>query len=106
MLQHLLGVEIGNEERNVIALPEIHLAIVRVHARDPALTYLDRLPPQNEEGLRSLRQEARELVHQDMLDLVRLFYPYANAHAVDRGFNKDTFFLVSRNGQWVEDELW
>ena len=67
----------------------------------PASTYLDRLPPQDEESLRSLRQESRKLVHQDMLDLVRLLYPYANTHTVHRGLDEDTFFLVSRYGQWV-----
>lgn len=68
-------------------------------------TYLDRLPPQNEERLRSLRQESRELVHQNVLNLVRLLYPYADAHTVDRGLDEDSLFLVSRHGKRVEDQL-
>lgn len=102
MLQHLLGVEVGDEERNVIALPK-RSAInpFPSNAQCPASTYLDRLPPQDEESLRSLRQESRELVHQNMLDLVRLLYPYAHTHTVDRRLDEDTFFLVSRDGQWV-----
>lgn len=76
-----------------------------MNAQHPASTYIDRLPPQNEERLRSLRQEPRKLVHQDMLNLIRLLYPYAHTHAVHRRLDEDTFFLVSRHGQWVEDEF-
>jgi hypothetical protein len=104
VLQHLLGVEVGDEERNVIALRNNqHLLIA--NSQGPASTYIDRLPPQDKERLRSLRQEPRKLVHQDMLDLIRLFYPYADTHTVHRRLNKDTFFLVSRYSQRVEDEL-
>lgn len=44
-------------------------------------------------------------MHQNVLDLVGLFYPYADAHAVHRGFNEHALFLVSGDGQRVEDEL-
>jgi hypothetical protein len=68
-------------------------------------TYIDRLPPQDEERLRSLGQEPRELVYQNVLNLIRLLYPYADTHAVHRRLDEDTLLLVPRNGQWVEDEF-
>lgn len=43
MLQHLLGVEVCDQERNIIAL--------------------NRLSPQDEKGLCSLCQKSSELVH-------------------------------------------
>lgn len=79
--------------------------IQALHIKRSAAAYIDRLPPQNEERLGSLRQEPRELVHEDVLDLVRLLYPYAHAHAVDRGLDEHALFLVSGHGQGVEDEL-
>jgi len=104
VLQHLLGVEVGDEERNVIALPNDQQSLPS-SAQCPASAYIDRLPPQDEERLRSLRQESRELVHQDMLDFIRLLDPYADSHTIHRRLDEDTFFLVSRHGQWVEDEF-
>jgi hypothetical protein len=81
VLQHLLGVEVGDKERNVIALRN-NQHLLTANAQGPTSTYIDRLPPQDEERLRSLRQETRELVHQDVLDLIRLLYPYADTHTV------------------------
>jgi hypothetical protein len=63
MLQHLLGVEIGNEEANIISF--------------------DGFPPQNIEALGALGQEAGELVHEDVLNLVGLLDLDAYSYAVD-----------------------
>ena len=82
VLQHLFGVEVCDQERNIIALPTCQSNCPAPHAYASTSTYIDRLPPQDEEGLRSLGQEPRELVYQDVLDLIRLLYPYADAHAV------------------------
>jgi hypothetical protein len=68
-------------------------------------SYLDGLPPENEEGLGSLCQEAGELVHQDTLNLVRLLDLDAYAHAVDRGLDEHALVLVARNRQWSEKHL-
>ena len=82
VLQHLFGVEVCDQERNIIALPTGQSTCPVPHAYASTSTYIDRLPPQDEEGLRSLGQEPRELVYQDVLDLIRLLYPYADSHAV------------------------
>lgn len=47
-------------------------------------------------------QEARELVDQDVLYLIRLFYPNAYSHTVDTGLNEDLLVLVSRHGERVK----
>jgi hypothetical protein len=69
------------------------------------MPYLYRFPPQNKEGLGPLSQEPRELVNKDILDLVRLLDPDADADAVHAGLNKDLLVLVARNGKRVEQEL-
>lgn len=63
MLQHLLGVEVGDQETDVISL--------------------DRFPSQDVEALGALRQEAREFVYEDVFDLVGLLDLDADAYAVD-----------------------
>ena len=40
-----------------------------------------------------------------MLYLVRLFYPYADPHAVDAGLNEDFLILVSRYSEGVEENF-
>ena len=51
--QHLLRVEVGDEEADVVTL--------------------DLLPPQDDEVLRSAHHEAHELVAEQLLHVVRLF---------------------------------
>ncbi|KUI73012.1 hypothetical protein VM1G_11840 [Cytospora mali] len=83
-------------------------SIVRSHesgAPAISITHLDRLPPQYEEGLGPLLQEPRELVYQDMLDLVGLLDLDADAHAVDAGLDKDALVLVSCDGQRSQKDL-
>jgi hypothetical protein len=55
-------------------------------------TYFNRFPPQDEESFRSLSEKSRELVHQNMLDLVGLLDLDADSDAVDTWF--DEYFLV------------
>ena len=44
-------------------------------------------------------------MHQNIFDLIGLLYPYADAHTVHRGLNEHALFLVSGNGQRIENEL-
>lgn len=85
MLQHLLCMEVGNQERDVISL--------------------DRFPSQNVERLRSLGQEPCKLVDQDVLNFVGLLDLDAYPHAVDTGLNVHSLVLVSRHGERVQDDF-
>jgi hypothetical protein len=85
VFQHLFGVEVGNQERNVVAL--------------------DRLPSQDEERLGTLCQEAGELVHQNVLDLVGLLDLDADAYAVDARLDQDSLVLVARDRQRRQQDL-
>jgi hypothetical protein len=69
------------------------------------VTDLDRFPPQNEEGLRTLRQESCKLMDQDMLNLIGLLDLDADTDGVDAGLNQDTLVLVARNGQGLQQDL-
>ena len=62
---------------------------------------LDCLPPQNEERFRSLSEETGELVNKNILNLICLFYSYADSHAVDTGFYEDLLVLVARDCERV-----
>lgn len=42
---------------------------------------------------------------QDVFNLVCLFYPDADADAVDAGLDEDTLVLVTRDGQRVEEDF-
>lgn len=85
MLQHFLRVEVGDQEGDVVAL--------------------DGFPPQDEEGLGALRQEAGEFVDKDLLDFVGLLDFDADADAVDARLDEDTLILVARNGQRGQEDL-
>jgi len=67
--------------------------------------HLYRLPPQNEKGLRSLGQEPRELVYKDVLDLIRLLYPYADSYTVDAWLDEHSLVLVSGYCERVQEYL-
>ena len=68
--------------------------------------HLDWLSAQDEERLGTLRQEAGELVYEDMLDLVGLLYSDANPHAVDAGLDEDFLVFVARDGERVQEDFW
>ena len=85
MLQHLLGVEICDEERDIISLYG--------------------LPPEHEEGLGTLGQEAGELMDKYGLDLVGLLDLDADAHAVDGWLDEHTLVLVAGDGQGRQEHL-
>lgn len=68
----------------------------------PTKTNLNRLSPQNKEVLRPLCQEPRELVHQDMLNLIRLLDLDADTDRVDTGLNKDSLVLITGDSEWVQ----
>lgn len=61
MLQHRLGVGVGDEKRNIVALSIMILSALDEEWRG-AGSYLDGLPPQHDEALRTLHQESGELV--------------------------------------------
>ena len=50
-------------------------------------------------------QEASELVDQDVLDLICLLYPNADADTVDAGLDEDTLVLIARDGQRVQEDF-
>ena len=85
VLQHLLGVEVRNQERDIITL--------------------DWFPPQNDKALRSLLQESCEFVDQDVLNLVCLLDLDVYPHAVDAGLDQDSLVFVTRYGEWVQDHF-
>jgi hypothetical protein len=102
VLQHLLGVEVGDKEGDVISLEEAKLAMRgTADRRSHQVTCLDGLPPEDEEGLGSLGQESGKLVDQDVLDLVCLLDLDAYPYAVDAGLDEDTLVLVPGNDQGV-----
>lgn len=67
--------------------------------------YLDRLPSQDEKRLGPLRQEPRELVDQDILDLVGLLDADTDTHTVHARLNEHSFILVSGDCQRVQQQL-
>lgn len=70
------------------------------------MAYLDGLPPQDEETLGSLLQEARELVYQDVLDLVGLLDLDADAHRVDGRLDEHALVLVTGDGKRGQQDFW
>lgn len=77
--------EVGDQKRDIIAL--------------------NRFPPQDVERLSSLCQESRELVDQNVLDLVCLFDLDAYPHAVDTGLDVHALVLVSRHSKRIQDDF-
>lgn len=106
MFQHGLRMEVRDQEGDVIALEEILAATDLSVLPFPATSkYLDRFPPQNEEGLSSLCQKPLEFVYKDVFDLVGLLDLDAYAHTVDRRFDEHTLVLVPRNRQWGQQNF-
>lgn len=103
VLQHGFGVEVGDQERDIIALAVRQQSLS--HPIRLPHTNLYWLPPQDEERFRALRQESRELVDKDMLDFIRLLYTDAHTDTVDTGFDEDSLVLVARNGQGIEEKF-
>lgn len=67
--------------------------------------YLDRLPPQDEERLGTLRQKPCEFVNQNVFNLICLLYPDAHADTVDTWLNEDLFVFVSGDVQRIKQKL-
>ena len=66
---------------------------------------LDRFPPQYKERLRPLSKKPGKFMDQDMLDLVRLLYPYADSDTVDTWLDEDFLILITCNRQWIQEDL-
>lgn len=84
VLQHLLRMVIRYQERDIIALYVV-VSIAARNATTPSRVKSHRhwLPSQDEERFRPLGQKSCELMHKNMLNLIRLFYPDADSYAVD-----------------------
>ena len=67
--QHLLCVEVGDEEADVVTL--------------------DLLPPQDDEVLRAAHHEAHELVAEQLLHIIRLLDRDRDPDRVDAGLDED-----------------
>ena len=110
MLQHLLGMEIRNQKRNIVALHPTHvsldpslpslalLSIPYITVGSGCKTYRHSLPPQYEKPLRPLCQKPRKLMYQDPLDLVRLLDSDADSHAIHAGLDEYAFFGIAADG--------
>lgn len=64
----------------------------------PQKLYLNSLPPQYEKSLRPLRQESRKLVHQYILNLIRLLDLDTDADAVHTWLDQNSFVFVAGDG--------
>ena len=64
-------------------------------------SYLNRLPPQNKERFRALRQKTRELVNENMFYFIGLLDLYTDAYTIDTRFDEDLLVLVSRDRERV-----
>lgn len=53
-----------------------------------------------------MSKKAGKLVDQDMLNLIRLFYPYANPHTVDAGLNENFLIFIAGNCERIEQDFW
>lgn len=117
MLQHLLRVRVRDQEGDIIALspsisqplltasqnPRLSSRLLPIAPLNPA--YLNSLSPQDKERLRSLRQKPRELMHQDILNIICLFYLDANPHTIHRRLYEHLFILVSGYVEGVEEDF-
>ena len=92
VLQHLLSVEICDQEGYIVALKDVRLFMGRAKGQ----TNLDGFSPENEEGLCSLSQEPCEFMDQDVFDFISLFDLYADAGTVDARFDENALILVTR----------
>ena len=81
------------------------MSILSSSSRPPQTAHLDRLPPEDEEGLCSLRQETRELVHQDILYFVRLLDFDADTCTVHAGFNEHLLVLIPGDREGIEENF-
>lgn len=68
-------------------------------------TYLDRFPSQDKKCFRPLRQEARKLMDQDILNLVRLLDLDRHSDTIYTGLYEDLFILVPGYGQRIEKQF-
>jgi len=85
VLVHLLGVEVGDEEGDVVAL--------------------HRLAPQDDEVVCAHHQEPHKLVAEDALDVITLLDGDGHTQGVDGGFNQDLLLVVARHYHGVHHQL-
>lgn len=82
---HLLRVEVGDQEADVVAL--------------------DRFPAQNDKVLGSHHHEPGELVAENFLDFVGLLDGDADPDGVDARLDQDALLFVARNDDRIEEEF-
>ena len=68
-------------------------------------TYVDGLPPHDDKLLGTLHQEARELLGEDVLNIVGLLNQNAHAHRVDRRLDQAHLDLRAAEFDRVQDQL-
>mmetsp|Transcript_18745 Transcript_18745/g.47431 ORF Transcript_18745/g.47431 Transcript_18745/m.47431 type:complete len:253 (-) Transcript_18745:48-806(-) len=85
VLEHDLGVVVGDEEGDVISL------------------YW--LPSEHDEVFRAHHQKAGELLCQDLFHLIRLLDFDADSHRVDRAFDHHLLVLITRDHDGVHQKL-
>lgn len=69
-------------------------------------THRDGHAAKNNKVLGAHHHESRKLVAQDLLNLVGLLDRDGHADRVDRGLDEDLLSLVTRDHQWLEQDLW
>lgn len=85
VLVHALGVEVGHQKGNVVAL--------------------DGLSTEDHEWLRTLGQEAHKLLRQQLLQLVSLLHSNANAKRVDGSLDQNALLRSTSDDHGVQQEL-
>jgi len=85
MLVHLLGVEVGDEKTDVVALHWF--------------------PPQDEEVLCSHHHETHEFMAQNLLDLICLLDSDADSDRVDGALDQNLLLVVAADDHRLEEQL-
>ena len=82
VLEHSVRMVVRDEERDVVTLSRCTFEHLLLLSCRNMIAHLDRFPSQDDEALRSLHHEARELVAQYPLDFIRLLDLDAYPHRV------------------------
>ena len=90
VLQHLISMEICNQETNVISLIELAL-----HLFKSTRSNRNSLSSENDKVLGTHHHESRELMTQDLFDFICLFHFDAESDGIDGSLDQDSFLLVS-----------
>jgi hypothetical protein len=98
VLQHSLGVEVGNEEGDIISLWISVIGKLSTIIWGRECTDWDGFPPQHDKALRTLHHESGELVTQDPFDFICLFDLDRYPDGIDRRFDEHPFVFIPGDG--------